>query len=157
MVAAARLPCPHLGLPGYMEKGESLQDSAKREAWEEAYARLRGLSLLSIYDIKHIGQVHIYWSAKLTNGPQVGPGPESLEVRMFKFDDIPWDELAFPTVSWALMHYQQSRQQPGGAPYFNPVLRGHEGSTNVWWRPEQGLYYDDKWLSGQPPPTAEAP
>jgi hypothetical protein len=26
------------------------------------------------------------------------PTPESSEVKLFKYDDIPWEELAFPTV-----------------------------------------------------------
>ncbi|HCB41630.1 MAG TPA: NUDIX hydrolase, partial [Pseudomonas sp.] len=38
-------------------------------------------------------------------------GEESLEVRLFHEADIPWDELAFPTVGKTLKQYFIDRQQ----------------------------------------------
>jgi hypothetical protein len=29
-------------------------------------------------------------------------------VRLFEWDEIPWPELAFPSVTWALRHYRES-------------------------------------------------
>lgn len=132
-----------------MEKGETLKESAVREAWEEAYARLDSLRLLSMYEITHIGQVHVYFHARLL-GTDVAAGDESLEVKLFRWQDLPWHDLAFPTVSWALLHYHMHRRQEGeGGPFGNPVLKGFEGSTNVWYRPEKGLYFNDTWLQGE--------
>ena len=43
----------------------------------------------------------------------VAAGPESLEVRLVGWDEIPWDELAFPTVGWILRHANGLRGVPG--------------------------------------------
>ena len=36
---------------------------------------------------------------------EFGPTSESSEVRLFKKDEIPWDEIAFPTVTKTLEYY----------------------------------------------------
>lgn len=60
-------------------------------------------------------------------GDDVAPGPESEEVALFDFNDLP-GELAFPSVSWALGHYQQTRHltefAPLGAPESASPLGG---------------------------------
>jgi ADP-ribose pyrophosphatase YjhB (NUDIX family) len=91
---------------GYLELNESTSAGAEREAWEEAFARIRIEGLLAIYDIPRISQVQLIYRAVLLD-PDVAPGPESLEVRLFGWDEIPWDELACPSVRWAL---QQERE-----------------------------------------------
>jgi len=50
----------------------------------------------------------------------VSAGPESLEVGLFEFDKIPWDDLAFPSVRWALHQFQESRHLDSFAAYTNP-------------------------------------
>tara|TARA_Y100000588_G_scaffold16169_1_gene17093 strand:+ start:80 stop:637 length:558 start_codon:yes stop_codon:yes gene_type:complete len=106
-----RAIAPRIGywtLPaGYMELGETPDAGAAREAWEEARARIETQDLLAIYSIAHISQVQLIYRATLTD-PDIAPGPESQEVRLFDWDDIPWEDLAFPTVSWALQHYQDA-------------------------------------------------
>jgi ADP-ribose pyrophosphatase YjhB (NUDIX family) len=91
---------------GYLELNESTSAGAEREAWEEAFARIRIEGLLAIYDIPRISQVQLIYRARLLD-PDVAPGPESLEVGLFGWDDIPWEQLAFPSVGWAL---QQERE-----------------------------------------------
>jgi len=86
---------------GYLELNESTSAGAEREAWEEAFARIRIEGLLAIYDIPRISQVQLIYRARLLD-PGVAPGPESLEVRLFGWEEIPWEELAFPSVRWAL-------------------------------------------------------
>jgi ADP-ribose pyrophosphatase YjhB (NUDIX family) len=103
---------------GFMELGESVEEGAKREAHEEARADLEIETLLGMYSIPRIGQVQIFFRARLMNDPS--PGPESLDVGMFGWDDIPWKELAFPSVRWALDHYRQSEGRTGFAPFANP-------------------------------------
>ena len=92
---------------GYMELGENLHDGAKREAYEEAGVDLDISSILAIYSLPHINQVQIFYKASL-EGDYLNPGPESLEARFFEWDDIPWDNLAFPTVKLALQAYKRS-------------------------------------------------
>ena len=86
---------------GFLEMGESAAEGAAREAWEEARAKLEIDSLLAVYDVNHISQVQLIYRARLLT-PDVSAGPESLEVELVTWDQIPWEDLAFPTVAWAL-------------------------------------------------------
>jgi ADP-ribose pyrophosphatase YjhB (NUDIX family) len=114
---------PRLGywtLPaGYLELNEASQAGAAREAWEEARARIAIDGLLAIYDIPRISQVQLIYRARLTS-PAIEAGPESLEVRLFAWDEIPWHELAFPSVGWALEHYRQGLATGDLTPRHNP-------------------------------------
>lgn len=104
---------------GYMELEESSEDGARREAVEEANAEIAIDRLLAIYDIPRISQVQIIYAARLTDDT-VSPGPESQEVELFEWEDIPWNDLAFPTVRWALRHHRDAHATgdwiPRGAP-----------------------------------------
>lgn len=103
---------------GFMEEGESVEDGAKREAREEANAIIDIDRVLSIYSVPRISQVQIMFRATLQS--DISAGPESLEVQLFDWKDIPWSELAFPTVVWALTHFAQTRHLTGFAPFTNP-------------------------------------
>jgi ADP-ribose pyrophosphatase YjhB (NUDIX family) len=96
---------------GFLELGESTAEGARREAWEEARARIDVQDLLALYDLPHISQVHVFFRAPLLD-PAVAAGPESLEVRLFAWDEVPWDDLAFPTVRWALDHFRGGAAAP---------------------------------------------
>ncbi len=104
---------------GFMELGETPEEGAKREAWEEARAKIEIHDLLSIYTVKRISQVHMMFRATLSD-PVFEAGPESLEVKLFTWDEIPRDELAFPSVHWALDHYRESLGHGTIAPHTNP-------------------------------------
>ncbi len=105
---------------GYMELGETTEQAAQREAREEACASIEIEQLLAMYSVARIGQVQIMYRARLTS-PDVAPGIESEEVGLFDWADIPWEELAFPTVVWALAHYHESRDKKDFATYSNPT------------------------------------
>jgi ADP-ribose pyrophosphatase YjhB (NUDIX family) len=92
---------------GYLELNEATTAGAMREAWEEAQARIVIDGLLAVYDIPRISQVQLIYRAHLA-APDFAAGPESLEVRLFAWDEIPWQDLAFPSVHWALDHYRES-------------------------------------------------
>jgi ADP-ribose pyrophosphatase YjhB (NUDIX family) len=92
---------------GYMELHESAVEAAQREAWEEAEARIAIDGLLAVYSIPRISQIQLIYRARLT-APEFAAGPESLEVGLFAWDEIPWSELAFPSVKWALDHYREA-------------------------------------------------
>jgi ADP-ribose pyrophosphatase YjhB (NUDIX family) len=100
---------------GYLEQHESPEDGALREAWEEARAKLEIDQLLATYAITRISQVQLIYRARLLT-PEVSAGPESRAVGLFEWKDIPWDELAFPSVLWALHHYRETLGQPNFAP-----------------------------------------
>ncbi len=103
---------------GFMEQGESVEEGARREAREEAMAELEFETLLAVYSIPRISQVQLMYRARLINQPS--PGPESSEVMLATWDEIPWAELAFPSVKWALEAFRETKGRTGFAPYGNP-------------------------------------
>jgi len=104
---------------GFMETGESTAEGARREAMEEARARLETDAVLALYDLSHIDQVQVFFRARLLD-PEVSAGPESQEVGLFAWEEIPWDELAFPSVRWALRYHREVAGQPAFAPDRTP-------------------------------------
>jgi hypothetical protein len=76
--------------------------------------------VLAIYSIARIGQVQVLFRARLA-APGFAPGPESLEVRLFDWDEIPWEELAFPSVHWVLNAAREAGDGPLGPPRMNPA------------------------------------
>jgi ADP-ribose pyrophosphatase YjhB (NUDIX family) len=104
---------------GFMELNESPEGAARREAWEEARARIAIDALLAIYSIPRISQVQMIYRATLAE-PGFSAGPESEDVQLFSWDKIPWDELAFPSVRWALNEYHARLGHSGFAPGVNP-------------------------------------
>jgi ADP-ribose pyrophosphatase YjhB (NUDIX family) len=105
---------------GYMELHETSIDGASREAWEEARARLTIRGLLAVYNIPRISQVQLIYAAHLAS-PDVAPGPESAEVALFEWDEIPWGQIAFPSVRWALDHWRALGDAASFAPQTNPA------------------------------------
>lgn len=94
---------------GFLELGETTREGALREAREEAQAELELRGVLALYDLDTIGQVQVFYAARLLG--EVAPGPESLEVELFRWEEIPWDALAFPSVRWALRYHKQVEGQ----------------------------------------------
>lgn len=117
---------PRIGLwtlpAGYLEEHETPEDGARREAREEACAEIALDALLAVYSVTHISQVQLMYRARLMQ-PHFAAGPESLDVKLFAWDEIPWSELAFPSVKWALRHYRESRHLSLFAPFTNPPSR----------------------------------
>jgi len=103
---------------GFMEEGESVEEGARREAREEACADISIDRLLAVYSVPRIAQVQIMFRAKLVS--DIAPGPESEDVRLVAWKDIPWAQLAFPTVVWALTHFAQTRTLADFVPFANP-------------------------------------
>lgn len=104
---------------GYLELGESAEDGALREAWEEARARMTLERLLAVYSVPRISQIQLMYRARL-HDERVQAGPESEEVELFEWDDIPWADIAFPTVGWALRHWRETRDTDDFPPFSNP-------------------------------------
>lgn len=105
---------------GYLELGEMVEDGARREAYEEARVRPVLERVLAVYSVPRISQVQIMFRGRLP-GPDCAPGPESLEARLYRWEEIPWDELAFPSVDWALRHWKATENDAAFAPFSNPA------------------------------------
>ena len=104
---------------GYLELNETTLEGAIREAWEEARAALEIDGLLAVYNIPRLSQVQLIYRARLSS-PEISAGPESAEVALFEWDRIPWDEIAFPSVRWALEHHREMGEGLALAPFTNP-------------------------------------
>ena len=89
---------------GFMENNELAEEGAIRETWEEACAKVTLTGLHSMYSIPHISQVYLIFTGEVEGG-EFGVGEESLEVKFFELDKIPWEELAFSAVHFALEKY----------------------------------------------------
>lgn len=97
---------------GFMERGETTQDGAARETYEEALARVEVLSLYTLFNLPHIDQVYLLFRSRLLD-LGFGPGEESLEVRLFAEAEIPWGEIAFPVIRETLKLYFADRKAGG--------------------------------------------
>ncbi|MDZ4777996.1 MAG: NUDIX hydrolase [Alphaproteobacteria bacterium] len=104
---------------GFMEEAETAEEGAAREAMEEACAHIEIEGLLACYSVPRISQVQLMYRARLVD-PVIAPGPESTEVALLTWDEIPWSEIAFPSVKWALEHFARWRDGTATAPFANP-------------------------------------
>ena len=89
---------------GFMELEETTAEGAARETVEEAGAQFEMQSLFSVLSVPRVGQVHLFYRAKLTSA-QFDPGFETMEAKLFSEADIPWEEIAFRTVKVTLERY----------------------------------------------------
>jgi ADP-ribose pyrophosphatase YjhB (NUDIX family) len=93
---------------GFMELGETLAEGAVRETVEEAGAHITLEGLFSVLNVVRVGQVHVFYRAALLD-TVFDPGPETIEARLFRQQDIPWHDLAFRTVRVTLERYFEDR------------------------------------------------
>jgi ADP-ribose pyrophosphatase YjhB (NUDIX family) len=107
---------------GYLELGETPEEGAAREAMEEAQANIVLDGILAVFSISRIGQVQVIFRARFADQarPDFAAGPESEAVALYTWDAIPWNDIAFPSVRWALNAWRNSGAGVLGAPFGNP-------------------------------------
>lgn len=131
---------------GFMELGESPEEGAAREVYEEAGASVAINGLLGVYAVPRIGQVHLIYLATLI-GTEFQSGSESLDTKLFPAtqEGIPWDDLAFPVNHWTLRDFL--------------TLNGREVSTPFTAKPEDLMQRMSKidYHPDFPPPDLAAP
>jgi ADP-ribose pyrophosphatase YjhB (NUDIX family) len=94
---------------GFMELGESTAEAAMRETLEEAKARVELKEAFTLLSVPQADQVHLFYRARLLD-LDFGAGEESLEVGLFREDEIPWHQIAFRTIATTLEHYFADRE-----------------------------------------------
>lgn len=115
------LPC------GFLENDETVESGALREVLEETGAAVELGPLQSVYSLPHAQQVYLIFLARLAEGqPFAEQTSESEEVRFFAAEDIPWEEIAFSSNSFAIQHWLQHREQPELAPLALGHFRKHK-------------------------------
>ena len=95
---------------GFLELGETIEQGAVRETFEEAGADVRVTQLYTLFNVLHVGQLSLFFLAEM-DSPVFSVGEESLDVQLFEEQDIPWDELAFTTIRLTLEYFFSDRGQ----------------------------------------------
>ncbi len=107
---------------GFMELGESIAEGAARETREEACAEVEMGHLFASVDVVDAGQVHLFFTARVLGG--FAAGEETLEAALFDKNDIPWDEIAFLSGTFALQKYLEDDGRNNGV-HLHEVRRSH--------------------------------
>jgi len=94
---------------GFLENGETIAAGAARETLEEANARVEVGALYTVISLPRIGQVYVMFRGRLLD-LDFSPGAESLDVRLFREDEVPWEALAFRTIARTLRNYFLDRK-----------------------------------------------
>jgi ADP-ribose pyrophosphatase YjhB (NUDIX family) len=95
---------------GFLELGETIAAGAVRETVEEAGARIELQDLFTLLNVVRVGQVHFFYRARMLD-TTLDPGPETIEARLFREHEVPWDEIAFRTVRQTLIHFFDDRRR----------------------------------------------
>ena len=106
---------------GFLEIGETVAEGAARETLEEARAKVTDLKPYFLYDLTFIGQVYFIFIGDVSDG-MYDVGEESLEARLFRESEIPWDEIAFPVI-WKCLKLYVADSRKGQFPFHTGAMR----------------------------------
>ena len=107
---------------GFMENDETAAQAALRETLEEAGARIELGKPFSLISVPYVNQVHLFYLARLLD-LEFKPGEESLEVALYEEARIPWNEIAFRTVSATLQHWFADRGRGAFALHAEDIIQ----------------------------------
>lgn len=108
---------------GYLEMGETVAEGARREAFEEACAKVEIVAPYTLLNLTFVNQIYLMFRADLIDG-KYNVGHESMDVRLFEESEIPWGELAFTAVIKTLRHYFHDRSAGSYPFHMGEVSRG---------------------------------
>lgn len=97
---------------GYVDRGETLEGAARREALEEVRLEIRIGRLVNAYSYEGRPVIVIVYAAEVVGG-EMSCGEEALEVRAFAKQAIPWDDLAFRSTGEALRDFLAGEERRG--------------------------------------------
>jgi ADP-ribose pyrophosphatase YjhB (NUDIX family) len=100
---------------GFLEIGETPEAGAMRETKEEVGLEVEILNLLGVYARPHVGIVLVVYEATSARDDATVADSESLAVRWYAADDIPWPDLAFDTTAQALREWLARRGRSADA------------------------------------------
>lgn len=89
---------------GFLENNEKPEDGAVRETYEESLARVEIIKLHCVFSLPKVNQVYLHFLAHMRDDT-FGPTHESLEVKLFQTEDIPWQDIAFHSSTFAIEKY----------------------------------------------------
>ncbi|HXI46535.1 MAG TPA: NUDIX hydrolase [Candidatus Acidoferrales bacterium] len=102
---------------GFLEVDETVTEAARRETLEETGLMVEPGEIVGLYTRLEAAVVVIAFEARVIGGEPT-TSPESLEVRAFPPDAIPWDGISFRTTYWAIADWLARRHPsiPPGDP-----------------------------------------
>lgn len=92
---------------GFLEADETVVQGAVRETLEETCLLVEPTDIVGIYSRPQAAVAVIAYRADILGGT-MQPTPESLQVRAFAVEDIPWEGLGFDTTLWAVRDWVRS-------------------------------------------------
>lgn len=98
---------------GFLELGETSGQGAAREALEEALVDVEVGELFVVINVPYVSQVYLIHRARMKS-MHFGPTLESSEVVLMREDEIPWDQIAFPTIYHSLKFFFSDRAGGSG-------------------------------------------
>ena len=89
---------------GFVDRGESVAQAAVRETLEEVGLRVSVTGILDVYSYPGEDVAVIVYAADVIGG-KLTIGDEAEDVIAFAPEELPWDDLAFPSTVAALKDY----------------------------------------------------
>ena len=120
-----------------MELEETSLAAALRETLEEANARVGISELYTVFNLPYVSQVYMMYHSQLLD-LDFSAGEESLEVRLFSEDKIPWDDIAFTTIKHTLNFYFQDQRNRNFHLHTGDIIKLNDGSYDFRSGPESG-------------------
>lgn len=122
---------------GFMELEETSLEAALRETLEEANARVSVSELYAVFNLPYVSQVYMMYRSQLLD-LDFSAGEESLEVRLFAEDEIPWDDIAFATIKYTLKFFFQDQHKNNFCLHTGDIIKQNDGSYDFRSEPESG-------------------
>ncbi len=112
---------------GFMELEETSHEAALRETLEEANARVAVSELYAVFNLPHVSQVYMMYRSQLLD-LDFSAGEESLEVKLFAENEIPWDDIAFTTIKYTLKFFFQDQRNKKFSLHTGDISKQSDGT-----------------------------